>query len=183
MTDADGSLKEELPPITTFLNRLLALTIDMQNLLFEAFEAIMRAKVDGAIASGHYDIGVETVRADRMRVTDRRTVHVHAATGAETRVFVVERQDRNEPLSLAEALERAAEKGAKLLLNEKSGRAAVQVPAPSMMLDDGQVERRVRLLRPIERHAIGLDALAQTHWEESSGRPSRRPGLPSLRIS
>jgi predicted RNA methylase len=166
LVDADGSLKEELPPITTFLNRLLALTIDMQNLLFEAFEAIMRAKIDGAIASGHYDVGVETVRADRMRVTDRRTVNVHSATGAETRVFVVERQDRNEPLSLAEALERSAEKGAKLLLNGKSGRAAVQVPAPSMMLDDGQVERRVRLLRPIERHAIGLDALAQTHWEE-----------------
>jgi hypothetical protein len=36
-----------------------------------------------------------------------------------------------------------------------------------MMLDDGQVERRVRLLRPIERHAIGLDALAHTHWEEA----------------
>ena len=167
LIDADGSLKEELPPITTFLNRLLALTIDMQNLLFEAFEAILRAKIDGAMASGHYDVGVETVRADRMRVTDRRTVHVHSATGAKTRVFVVERQDRNEPLSLAEALERAAEKGARLLLNGKSGRAAVRVPAPSLMLDDGQVERRVRLLRPIERHAIGLDALAQTHWEEA----------------
>jgi len=56
---------------------------------------------------------------------------------------------------------------AKLLVNGKSGRAAVEVPAPSIMLDDGQVERRVRLLRPIERHAIGLDALAQTHWEET----------------
>ncbi len=29
LTDQDGSLREELPPITTFLNRLLALTIDL----------------------------------------------------------------------------------------------------------------------------------------------------------
>ena len=35
------------------------------------------------------------------------------------------------------------------------------------MLDDGEVERRVRLLRPMERHAIALDALAQTHWHEA----------------
>jgi hypothetical protein len=167
LTDSDGSIKEELPPITTFLNRLLALTIDMQNLLFEAFEAILQAKIEGAITSGHYDVGVETVRADKMRVTERRTVHVHGATGAETRVFAIERQDRNEPLSLEEALARAEEKSAKLLINARSGRAAVQVPAPSLMLDDGSVERRVRLLRPTERHAISLDALAQTHWEEA----------------
>jgi hypothetical protein len=41
----------------------------------------------------------------------------------------------------------------------------VQVPAPSVMLDDGEVERRVRLLRPMERTAISLAALDQTHWE------------------
>ena len=31
LTDADGTLREELPAITTFLNRMLALTIGMQN--------------------------------------------------------------------------------------------------------------------------------------------------------
>ncbi len=39
LTDANG-IKDELPPITTFLNRLLALTIDLQNMLFTAFEQI-----------------------------------------------------------------------------------------------------------------------------------------------
>ena len=55
----------------------------------------------------------------------------------------------------------------KLLVNIQSGRAAVQVPAPSLMLDDGTVERRVRLLRPMERPAISLGDLAQTHWREA----------------
>jgi hypothetical protein len=29
LTDQDGSLREDLPPTTTFLNRLLTLTIDL----------------------------------------------------------------------------------------------------------------------------------------------------------
>ena len=167
LTDGDGSIKEELPAITTFLNRLLALTIDMQNLLFDVFETILVAKIEGAIASGHYDAGVETVRADSMVVAKRHTVYVHGASGAETRVFTIARKDRNEPMSLDVALQRASERDARLLINAKSNRAAVQVPAASLMLDDGEVERRVRLLRPTERHAIGLDALSQTHWEDA----------------
>ncbi len=35
------------------------------------------------------------------------------------------------------------------------------------MLDDGEVERRVRLLRPMERTAIPLAMMAQTHWTEA----------------
>src|SRR5215204_516671 len=35
------------------------------------------------------------------------------------------------------------------------------------MLDDGEVERRVRLLRPMERTAMSLAALAHTHWERT----------------
>jgi hypothetical protein len=32
------------------------------------------------------------------------------------------------------------------------------------MLDDGQVERRVSVIRPMDRMAISLERLAQTHW-------------------
>ena len=48
----DNGIKDELPPITTFLNRLLALTIELQGILFTAFEQLLDAKVAGAIASG-----------------------------------------------------------------------------------------------------------------------------------
>src|SRR3546814_18049784 len=44
LLDIDGCLREELPPITTFLNRMLALTIDLQNILFEAFEGRSEAR-------------------------------------------------------------------------------------------------------------------------------------------
>ncbi|MEW5704345.1 MAG: strawberry notch-like NTP hydrolase domain-containing protein [Pseudomonadota bacterium] len=167
LTDGDGSLREELPPITTFLNRLLALTIDLQNVLFGVFEELLRAKIEGAVASGTYDLGVETVTAESLRITDRRSIYAHPGSGAETQVFIVARRDRNRPLGLAEALDRADDPRATLLINGQSGRAAVQVPAPSLMLDDGEVERRVRLLRPMERTAIPLAMMAQTHWREA----------------
>jgi predicted RNA methylase len=167
LTDGDGSLREDLPPITTFLNRLLALTISLQNTLFGVFEDLLRAKVEGAIASGTYDIGVETIIAESLAVTDRRTLYAHPQSGAETSLFTITRRDRNRPFTLAEALERAGDGHARLLVNAQSGRAAVQVPAPSLMLDEGTVQRRVRLLRPMERPAISLGDFAHTHWKEA----------------
>jgi hypothetical protein len=164
LTDRDGTLKEELPPISQFLNRLLALTIDLQNTLFAAFEALLEAKIEGAIASGTYDVGVETIAAASLRIVERRTIYTHPGTGAATQVFTIARRDRNEPLPQADALELGAKRGCRLLINGKSHRAAVQVPAPSLMLDDGSVERRVRLVRPLERPSIAVDALAATAW-------------------
>ena len=156
-----------LKPATTFLNRLLALTIELQNTLFSVFEDLLRAKVEGAVASGTYDIGVETIMAESLVVTDRRTIYLHRQSGAETSVFTITRRDRNQPLTLAEALERARDRHTRLLVNTQSERAAVQVPAPSLMHDDGTVERRVRLLRPMERPAISLADLAHTNWKEA----------------
>jgi predicted RNA methylase len=164
LTGRDGTLKEELPPISQFLNRLLALTIDLQNTLFAAFEALLEAKIEGAITSGTYDVGVETIAAASLSIVERRTIYTHPGTGAATQVFTIARRDRNEPLPLTDALEQGAKRGCRLLLNSKSHRAAVQVPAPSLMLDDGSVERRVRLVRPLERPSIALDALDATAW-------------------
>jgi hypothetical protein len=167
LTDNDGSLREDLPPITTFLNRLLALTIDLQNTRFDVFDGLLRTRIEGAIASGTYDVGVETVAAESLVITDRRTLYVHLKSGAETQVFTIKRRDRNHPLTLAEALELTRDSRARLLVNTQPGRAAIQVPAPSLMLDDGEVERRVRLVRPMERIAVSVAKMAQTHWKDA----------------
>ncbi|MBN9672198.1 strawberry notch-like NTP hydrolase domain-containing protein [Roseibium aggregatum] len=166
LTDANG-IRDDLPPITTFLNRLLALTIELQGILFAAFERLLDARIEGAIASGTYDLGLETLTVESFVVTDRRTIHTHAATGAETRLLTVAEKRRNRPMPLDEAFARlGAEPGARLLVNGKSGRVAVQVPAPSMMLDDGEIERRVRLTRPMEHSHLSLKALTGSYWHE-----------------
>jgi hypothetical protein len=100
-------------------------------------------------------------------VVERRTLYVHAQSGAETELLTITRRDRNSPLSLDEALDRADRPRARLLVNAQSGRAAVEVPAPTLMRDDGRVEQRVRLLRPMERPAIAVSDLAHTHWREA----------------
>ena len=165
LMDSNG-IKDELPPITTFLNRLLALTIELQSILFTAFEQLLDAKVQGAIASGVYDVGLETLTAESFKVTDRKTIYTHPATGTETRLLTIAEQRRNRPMTLDDALAYLADGQGKLLVNAKSGRAAVQIPAPSLMLDDGEIERRVRLIRPMEHHNASFKMMAESHWED-----------------
>lgn len=165
LTD-DNGIKDELPPITTFLNRLLALTIDLQGVLFTAFEQLLTAKVEGAIRSGVYDIGLETLQAQSFVVTDAQVIHTHPSSGAETRLLTITRRERNRPTSLADALDHLSDPRTRLLVNGRSGRAAVQIPASSMMLDDGEIERRVCLIRPMAQHYAPLRMMEESHWEE-----------------
>ena len=166
LSDSEG-LKDELPPITTFLNRMLALTIALQEVIFTAFEGLLVRRIEGAIASGVYEIGLETLQAESFVIADRTTIYVHPGTAAETQLLTITRKDRNRPLALADALHRATERGTRLLVNAKSGRAAVQVGARGLMLDDGGIERRVRLIRPMEAPTMPLDAMAETQWEDA----------------
>src|SRR3990167_3753106 len=167
LTDGSGCLKDELPPITTFLNRLLALTIAMQNVLFTVFEQLLSARVESAIASGTYDVGLETLVADSFTVAGSETIYTHPATNAETRLLTIAVRERNQPVSLDKALDLAAEPGARLLVNARSKRAAVQLPARCVMLDDGEVEQRVRLIRPMEKLNFAVKHMPETSWEEA----------------
>ena len=163
LTDSNG-IKDELPPITTFLNRLLALTIELQGILFTAFEQLLNAKIEGAIASGSYDVGLETLTAEHFTVTDRQIIYTHPGTGAETRLLTITQRERNRPVTLDDALSHLNDRRGKLLINERSGRAAVQIPTTAIMLDDGEIERRVRLIRPMEAHNVPVKMMGETHW-------------------
>src|SRR5260370_7505146 len=147
--DANG-IKDDLPPITTFLNRLLALTIDLQNILFTAFEQLLTARIEGAIASGTYDVGLEPLGAEIFTVTAREAIYAHPGTSAKTRLLSIIQRERNRPVTLDEALERLSDPRACLLVNTQSGRAAVQVPARRAMLHDAHVKPPVRLIRPTQ---------------------------------
>jgi len=166
LMDSNG-VKDDLPPITTFLNRLLALTIELQGILFSAFEQLLQARIEGAVASGTYDMGLETLRAESFNVTDRQVIHTHPGTGAETRLLTITERKRNRPVTLDAALAELDDPRAKLLVNERSGRTAVQIPTTSVMLDDGEIERRVRLIRPMEAMNIPVRMMGDTHWVEA----------------
>lgn len=171
LTDGSGCLKDDLPPITTFLNRLLALTIGMQNVLFTVFEQLLSAKVESAIAAGSYDLGLETLTADSFTVTGSDPIYVHPATGAETRLLTIAMQERNRPVPLERAFELLREPGARLLVNARSRRAAVQLPARSVMLDDGEVVRGQRVCRDALSITIDGQYVGAARPRDRQGRP------------
>ena len=73
----EGNLKEDLPPMPQFLNRLLALPIDEQNQLFGALETRIEANIEIAVEAGTFERGVETIVADSLSVASRETVFTH----------------------------------------------------------------------------------------------------------
>ena len=165
LSDRDGSLREDLPPIATFLNRILALRIGLQNALFRVFEALLAARVEAAAAAGHDDRGVETLTADSFRIMDRRTLYTHPGTGAVTTLCTIRERNPTSVLTLAEARALAnAHPTCCLLLNTRSGRAAVQIDAPSVMDDEGGLIARVRLVRPMRRETLAAATLDAAHW-------------------
>ena len=187
----EGSLKEDLPPMPRFLNRLLALPIDEQNQLFAELEDRIAAGIEQAMEAGTYEVGVETVRADSLAVAGRETLYEHPGAGAATELVEILRRDRMEPTSADAALAIGTEtdQAPVLMVNPRSDRAAVVLPAPSRMFDDGGVQERVRLLRPAARDSMATAELDASNWRRATEAEWRRlwdteiKGLPSHRES
>ena len=176
----EGNLKEDLPPMPRFLNRLLALPIDEQNALFAELEARIAENIEQAIEAGSFEVGVETVRADSLAIAGRETLFEHPGTGAVTELVEILRRDRLEPLDADTALGLGVrEPGAdgpprtgsgdkpRLAVNARSKRAAVLLPAPSRMFDDGGVQERVRLIRPATRETMARAELDASNWRQA----------------
>lgn len=159
-------MKDELPPITTFLNRLLALPIAMQNDIFAVFQAGIEARVEAAMAAGTYDAGVEVLRADSFVVQRRETIAVHAATGARTELVQVLERRRAEIVSVEAVLHRLVRDGGRPMINDRTGRAALVVDAPSLMAKDGSFSPRLRFVRPAETEHMAAAQLGETYWRE-----------------
>ena len=168
----EGNLKEELPPMSRFLNRLLALPIDEQNELFAELEARIAENIEQAVEAGTFEVGVETVRADSLVLAGRETLYEHPGTGAVTELVEIVRRDRLEPTAAETALaigerEHGPDGKPRLVVNARSKRAAVLLPAASRMFDDGGVQERVRLVRPATRETMARDELDASNWRRA----------------
>ena len=169
----DGVIREDLPPMPRFLNRLLALPIDEQNALFAELEVRIEAAIEQAVEAGTFERGVETIHADGLGVASREPLFEHEGSGAVTEMVEIARRDRLEPLTAEAALRRRDDAlrhgdAVRLMVNARSGRAALALPAPSLMRDDGGVEKRVRLVRPAGRDTVAANALAASNWTEAT---------------
>jgi hypothetical protein len=91
LLNREGQLKEELPPMSQFLNRLLALPIAKQNALFEALEGLIEVKIARAIESGTYEVGVETLKGESFSVLERQIIYTHV-NGSKTIAYHLEQK-------------------------------------------------------------------------------------------
>ena len=190
----EGGLKDDLPPMPKFLNRLLALPIAEQNQLFAELEKRIASNIEAAIEAGSYEVGVETVTADSLTIAGRETLFEHPGTGAATELVEIVRRDRLVPLTADAALEigegdPGPDGKPRLAVNARSKRAAVILPAASRMLDDGGVKERVRLIRPATAETMARAELDASNWRRADQAGWRRvwdaeiAGLPSHRDS
>jgi predicted RNA methylase len=163
----DGGLRDDLPPIQRWLNRLLALRIDLQNAIFDEFVALIETRVTAARQAGTLDLGVETISVDHYEILDDRIIRTDPRSGATTHLLRIELARRLRPMGLDRLLElRGARRDAIPMLNGRSGKPALRVRARSLMSEEGLPIARYELIRPLKRDYLACDMLAETSWSE-----------------
>jgi hypothetical protein len=165
----DGLLRDDLPPIQRWLNRLLALRIALQNAIFEEFIGLVEGRVAAAREAGTLDLGVETVRVDAFELLDDRVVRTDPGSGATTHLLRLELLRRVRPMSLERLLELHRERiDAVPMLNSRSGKPALRINARSLMSEEGLPIARFELIRPVKREHLPCDRLDETSWEAAT---------------
>ena len=164
LTDKEGVLLEDLPPIQRFLNRVLALPIAMQNALFGEFMEKIAAQTERARAAGRLDMGIEVLRADRIEETGREDIWTCPKTGGLTQIVALKVTQKVVVLSGAEA---AGMHGAQMsfMINRASGKAALISARPFAVYDDEVLSYMRRIVRPTGSSLLDEVAFSKSHWE------------------
>ncbi len=169
LTDQDGTLlpSDRMPPINTWLNRILALRIADQNSLFATFDALLTSIVERAQASGLLDKGLEDVVADQLDVLSEETIRTDTVTGAQTRLVRFALKTRASITTPDEALERVSHLDASVIdyaVNKQSGRAAIVVRGLTTTDDADRLVKAVRLIRPQHQTVAPETVHAESAW-------------------
>jgi hypothetical protein len=162
----DGALREDLPPIQRWLNRLLALRIALQNAIFDEYIGLVETRVAAARDAGTLDSGVETVTVDAFEVLDDRIIRTDPRSGATTHLLSIDLARRLRPMSFDRVSELGARPDAVPTLNRRSGKAALRIRARSLMSEEGLSIPRYELIRPLKREHLPCDRLGETNWVE-----------------
>ncbi|WP_379923701.1 strawberry notch-like NTP hydrolase domain-containing protein [Erythrobacter sp. R86502] len=166
LLDADGVIKEELPPIQRWLNRLLALPIGHQNVIFDEFLALVETRVAAARDAGTLDIGVETMQVETATILEDTLLRTDPVSGATSHLLTIEVARRRNPVSLERVLKLgSADTTAVFLRNGRSGKVALRTKARSGMTEEGTPVPRIDLLRPTRREFLREHDLFETAWE------------------
>ena len=170
LVNEDGTMRDndDLPPMNTFLNRLLALRIADQNAIFKDLDQILQSILEQAASSGALDRGVEDIAADNVEITSEEVLRTDTVTGAETRVLTAKIKVRKRILTSAEVLDITPQDAREFYINKRSGAAAVIETGLVRTDEEGRMHRAVRIWRP-DRPAVSQTVadFKETAWTEA----------------
>lgn len=170
--DQNGNLSEsnaKVRKISNFLNRILSLTVDMQNQVFAEFEGRLSTAMDYAIQTGTLDVGLEVLKGDSIEVIDRQLVRENKELNTKTELIKLKvgekvRKTRFDELS--------AERLKGYYRNEKSGSIRAVYTLGMNTKTSGSVVERIRFVgQAIHQNKIDdIDTLTDrnSNWVEVS---------------
>ena len=175
LRDKQGNLKQNLPPINQFLNRLLSLKFDRQNQVFEAFEERLKSRVQQAIESGTLDQGMERFPADKVEKISEEVVYIHPGTGSQTKYIKLKTFKKTHPMEWIQAKNRNVVK----FVQSKRGNkvfAALETHAKTNA-KTGAITEQYRLIsplgtsHPIERTHVDF---GRENWTKLSSEEAKK---------
>ena len=141
-----GQIPEsKYPPTRQFLNRLLSLSLERQEKVFEEFGKRIDEKVEKAIQDGTLDTGMQTIRALKSEVKRDETIYTDPRTGAQTRYVELE---LTQPVHIEPFPEASFERSLKdktpgqFVLNKRSGRVWLKQRLGTSTAKSGAVVNR-----------------------------------------
>lgn len=148
--------KDDWSNVTRFLNRVLALDIDRQNVVFDEFVKEFEDVIRGAKESGTFDDGVADMKGESIRLKGKpEVIHKDANTGAETLHYAVDVDVKTNPFGFEEAQAIVKDKKAKFYQQKRSGNFVLVSPSGARTdQKTGRVFNRVRLWTPTRRSSF-----------------------------
>jgi len=169
----EGGLRAEgsMPDVPKFMNRVLALPLEQQNIVFDGFMSEYEMAVADAKASGTYDVGTETILHDGARVEDEQLVYDEGA--AQSRYVHIIFKKRNNAIPFDEVPNvTSLVGGPRFFRNAKSKKVWAAVASrQATERRTGNVFAQYRVMGPDRKsHLRPQNAFLGKNWEELTGK-------------
>lgn len=168
-TDEFGRLKLDenvARDVSKFLNRILALEVDEQNEVFDAFTGIYETELENAIAAGTLDTGMENVKADKVDIVDDKVINTQKGTGAETHYIQAKVYTRPKIIrTVAEASE-IRQAGFVGFYKTKSGDVRSVYRMPDKTDIYGRINKQYRLYSPTGKYSTWKESTLESSAEQ-----------------
>ena len=133
--------------ISTFLNRILALEVDEQNQVFDAFISIYEMELEAAIQAGTLDTGMENVKADKVEILDDKVIRQDENSGAST--HYIQAKTYKKPTVIATVEEMSKRRAGFVgIYKTESGAVKAVFRIADKTTDWGAVRKQYRLIGP-----------------------------------